>query len=123
MIASSPVAATADVPTVLGKIDAFIAAAKLSAAGGITWSEFGELLLAFIRVAVESLDVLKAVPGAEKKVFVLEGVARLFDAVADRCVPMVVWPVWGLVRSPVRSLVLALASGAIEQVLSLVRLA
>jgi hypothetical protein len=40
---------------------------------------------------------------------------------ADNCIPLVLWPVWGLARGPVRLLVLALASGAIEQLLPLVR--
>ena len=61
------------------------------------------------------------VSGVERKAIVLEAVAALFDAVADRCVPLVLWPIWGLIRTPVRALVLALASGAVEAILPLVR--
>jgi hypothetical protein len=48
-------------------------------------------------------------------------VGDLFDAVADRAVPIVALPLWVVARPAVRSLVLALASGAIEQLLWLVR--
>jgi hypothetical protein len=59
--------------------------------------------------------------GAEKKALVLEAVAALFDALADKAVPLAAWPVWILVRPAIRSLVLAIAAGAMEQVLRLVR--
>ncbi len=59
--------------------------------------------------------------GEQKKALALEAVGDLFDAVADRAVPPIAWPVWIVARPAVRSLVLALASGAIEQLLPLVR--
>ena len=121
MISEAPIAAAESAPSVLSKFDAFIAAAKSASAGGITWSEFGELLLALIRMGVDTLDVFRAIPGSEKKELVVEAIGRLFDAVADKAVPMAVYPLWFLVRPAIRSLVLALASGAIEEVLPLVR--
>jgi hypothetical protein len=108
---------------VLVKLHAFVEAAKSSASDGLTWSEFGELLVAFLRLAVSLYDDVVGMTGEEKKAAVLDGVAALFDAVADRCIPLVLWPLWGLARGPVRLLVLALAAGAIEQLLPLVRLA
>lgn len=124
MIADAPIAVAEAAPGgVLAKIDAFISAAKSSAADGLTWAEFGELLVALLHLAVAALDAVTSMTGEQKKAAVLEGVAALFDAVADRCVPLVLWPLWGLVRGPVRLLVLALASGAIEQILPFVRLA
>lgn len=107
----------------LSKIEAFLSAATASARDGLSWREFGDLLIAFLRLATKLYDQVSEMTGAEKKAAVLEGVEQLFDAVADRCVPLVLWPVWSLCRSPVRSLILALASGATDQVLSLVRLA
>lgn len=121
MISEAPIAAAESAPSVLSKFDAFIAAAKSASAGGITWSEFGELLLAIIRMGVDTLDVFRAIPGSEKKQMVLEAVGRLFDAVACMATPLAVYPLWLLVRPAIRSLVLALASGAIEEVLPLVR--
>jgi hypothetical protein len=43
--------------------------------------------------------------------------------VADKAVPTTVYPLWIICRPAVRSLVLALASGAVEQIIPLVRLA
>jgi hypothetical protein len=124
VIADAPIAVAEAAPGgVLTKIDAFISAARSSAADGLTWAEFGELLVALLHLAVAALDAVGGMTGEEKKGAVLDGVAALFDAVADRCVPLMLWPLWGLCRGPVRLLVLALASGAVEQILPLVRLA
>jgi hypothetical protein len=41
--------------------------------------------------------------------------------VADKAIPTAVWPLWILVRPAVRSLVLAISAGAMEQILKLVR--
>jgi hypothetical protein len=108
-------------PGLLDRIFAFIDAAKLIASDGLTWAEFGDLMLALLRLVVTALDAVGTMSGAEKKALALEAVASLFDAVADKAVPAVAWPVWILLRAPIRSLVLAIASGAIEQLLPLVR--
>lgn len=124
MIADAPIAAARNVfGGVVAKVDAFITAASSAAAGGLTWAEFGDLLMAFLKLATSLYDEIVDMTGEEKKAAVLDGVAALFDAVADRCVPALLWPLWGLSRGPVRMLILALASGAIEQLLPLVRLA
>lgn len=124
MIADAPIAAARNVfGGVVAKVDAFITAASSAAAGGLTWAEFGDLLMAFLKLATSLYDEIVDMTGEEKKAAVLDGVASLFDAVADRCVPALLWPLWGLSRGPVRMLILALASGAIEQLLPLVRLA
>lgn len=124
MISDAPIAVAEAAPGgVLTKVDAFISAARSAAGDGLTWSEFGELLVALLHLAVAALDAVTSMTGDQKKAAVLDGAGRLFDAVADRCVPMVLWPIWGLARGPVRLLVLALASGAVEQILPLVRLA
>lgn len=106
----------------LSKVVAFIETAKALAADGLTWAEFGELMLAMLRLVVTAIDTVNTLNGQEKKALALDAVAKLFDAVADRAVPAAVYPLWLLVRSPVRSLVLAIASGAIEQLLPLVRI-
>jgi hypothetical protein len=48
-------------------------------------------------------------------------VAMLFDALADKAVPTMAWPIWLVVRGSVRSLVLMAAAGAIESMLPLIR--
>jgi len=105
----------------LAKIKAFVETAKSAAADGLTWAEFGDLMLALLRLVIAGLDAANGLTGAAKKDLALMAVASLFDAVADKAVPRVAYPIWILARPAVRSLVLALASGAVEQVLPLVR--
>lgn len=123
MIAQASIAAASHASGIAEKITAFVQQAKASAADGLTWSEFGQLLLALLRLTTATLDQFDTLSGAEKKAMALEAVGLLFDAVADRCVPLVAYPVWVLARPAIRSLVLAIASGAIEQLLPLVRVA
>jgi hypothetical protein len=105
----------------LAKIAAFIDAADKASEDGLTWAEFGELMLSLLRLVVTALDMVASLTGPQKKLLAVDAVARLFDAVADRAVPATVYPLWLLVRSPVRALVVAIAAGAIEQLLPLVR--
>jgi hypothetical protein len=121
-IADAPVAVAENLDGgLLAKIKAFVETAKSAAADGLTWAEFGDLMLALLRLVIAGLDVANVLTGAAKKDLALMAVASLFDAVADKAVPTVLWPVWMLARPAVRALVLALASGAVEQVLPLVR--
>ena len=122
MISTAPLTAANDLITVKDKISAFIAIAKLKAAGGITVSEFGELTVALLRVVIAAVDLL-AVDGSRKKEIVLEAAAALFDALADKAVPLAAWPLWLIVRPTVRQLVLLAAAGAIESLLPVVRIA
>lgn len=122
MISSAPVAAATNLDAnLMDKIRAFISTAKSASADGLTWAEFGDLMLALLRLVVPTLDTFRSVSGPEKKAFALEAVGMLFDAVADKAVPVAVWPIWLIVRPAVRSLVIAMASGAVEQLLPLVR--
>jgi hypothetical protein len=121
MIASAPISAAASFDGIASKVSAFLRSARDAAADGITWQEFGTLLVALLRVACETLDTVDTLPGPEKKAIALEAVASLFDQVADRCVPWTLSPVWMLLRPTIRSLVLALAAGAIEQILPMIR--
>jgi len=106
---------------VIDKVATFVAAAKAATVDGLTWVEFGQLMLALLHLTVESLDAVTGMTGAEKKAMALDGVARLFDALADRAVPFAAWPVWIVVRPSVRALVLAIASGAVEHLLPMIR--
>lgn len=121
MIAEAPVAAASSVAGMFDKVKAYIATAQSAAADGLTWAEFGELLVALVRLLVESLDAVSVLTGPQKKAMVLEAVGLLFDAVADQAVPAYLYPLWLLARPAVRQLVVALAAGAVEQILPLVR--
>lgn len=122
MIADAPLSAGRQFTDVVNAAKAYITTARLAARDGLTWVEFGELLVGLLRLCVQAADLLD-VPGEQKKEVVMEAAAALFDNLADKAIPTVMWPVWLLVRSPVRSLVLALASGAVEQLLPMVRAA
>lgn len=121
-IAEAPLAAASSVQQVLDKIRAFVDSAVAMAQDGLTVSEFGELTVALLKVTIASVDSIP-IDGPSKKAWVLEAVAMLYDSVADKVIPLPLYPLWLLVRSPVRSLVLAVAGGAIESILPLVRLA
>lgn len=102
-------------------VGSVIAAARAAAADGkLDVGEFGRLTVFLIRACVTLAEPLMA-PGADKKAFVVAGVARLFDAVADKCIPTVAYPGWLLIRPAVRSLVLAAAGGALETILADIR--
>lgn len=120
MVSESPVRATENLYTLAQKVAAFIAMSRAQALDGLTFSEFCELAVALLRIAVETVDTINA-PGVQKKEMVLDAVGMLFDAVADKCVPTLAWPVWVLVKPAVRQIVLLAASGAIESLLPLVR--
>lgn len=122
-IATDPLAAAAQPAGLIDKIVEYVAAARVVAADGLTWGEFGELLLALLRLVVTALDSVAELSGPAKKQLAIDAVARLFDAVADYAVPTVLLPVWILARPAVRSLLLSLAGGLLEQLLPLVRLA
>ena len=122
-ITTVPITKAVDQPGLLDKITTFIASAKVASSDGLTWSEFGELLLALLRLVVAALDSVATLSGKEKKAMAIDAVARLFDAVADYAVPVTLYPIWLVARPAVRSLVLALAGGVLEQLLPLVRLA
>lgn len=122
MISSAPAHAASNVAEVAEKISAFIAVARVKARDGLTVAEFGELAVALMRIVIAAVDVL-AIDGSRRKEVVLEAVAALFDAVADRAVPTLAWPVWLIARPTVRQLVLLAAAGAVESLLPLVRIA
>jgi hypothetical protein len=107
--------------TVAAKANAFLAAAREQAADGLTWAEFGRLLVQLLHLLVAGLEAVTTLSGAEKKAVVLTAAAALFDSFADKCVPLTVWPAWLLIRPATRVLILSLAAGAIEALLAITR--
>ena len=121
MTVNAAAAATADKPGLLDKVQVFIATAREKASDGLTWGEFGELVLSLLRVVVPFLESVKLMTGSEKKAFTLDAVGRLFDAVADYAVPVTLYPIWLVARPAVRALVVAIAGGVLEQYLAVLR--
>jgi hypothetical protein len=101
-------------------VEAFIADAKEKASGGLTVAEFGSLVIALLRLAVAGLDTM-AGDGQDKKLWAVQMIGVLFDAVAFACVPWLATPAWLVLRPAIRSIVLAAAGGMIESLLPIVR--
>jgi hypothetical protein len=120
-VTDRPLAAADHYEAIADKVKAFIAVARTAAADGLTWGEFGQLLLALVKVAIHALDTLDHLTGAEKKEIVVHSAGVLFDAIADKAVPLALYPVWLIARPAVRSLIVALAGGAVEILLPMVR--
>ena len=109
-----------DISVVSQRVRQFIDSARVAYADGLTVAEFGDLVTELLRLAVSAIDSVDAA-GDQKKEWALAAVAALFDAVADKCVPAFAYPVWILVRSSVRSVLLYYSAGALEVILKLVR--
>lgn len=102
---------------VLGPLDQFLQDAKAKAADGLSWPEFGRLLVSLLYLMVKQLDAVSAMTGADKKAAALSAAAALFDA----CAPTGALTLWVLLRPAARTLVLSLASGAVESLLKITR--
>lgn len=102
------------------KVASFLAFCRQRAENGITVSEFGELLIAFLRVCVSAADSFP-IPGEDRKKWVLHAVGVLFDELADGLVPIYLKPFWLLSRGAVKNLLLLAVSGAIEAMIPMIR--
>lgn len=110
-----------DLLAVTSRVNVLFATAREQAKDGLTWSEFGRLLVQLLHVVVAGLDAVAGMTGPQKREVAITAAASLFDLLADRCVPLAVWPAWALLRPATRVLVLSLASGAIEALLRISR--
>jgi hypothetical protein len=104
------------------KVKGFILDAQERAADGITIADFAEIAVDLLRIVIATLDTIPAT-NSEKKAWAVAAIAMLFDELADKCVPVVVWPVWMIVRPAARQLVILSAGGLIEGLLPIVRAA
>ena len=120
-VTDAPLAAASAFSDIGQQVNAFLTVARLKAAGGLTWQEFGQLMVAIMRLGVSTLDSVATLTGPQKKVLVLEAVAVLFDSLAGRCVPIVTYPAFIAIRPALRTLIIAIASGAIESLIPLIR--
>jgi hypothetical protein len=103
------------------KISEFVFSVKVKAEDGLTVSELATITLDGMRLAITLLDRMQ-MPSVDKKAEVLRLVEYMFDTFADRVVPMYLKPIWFLMRSATRALVLSLAAGAVESLLPLIRI-
>ena len=101
-------------------VEEFILRAKNLSKDGLTVAEFGHLFVDIMRLTIAAIDSIP-IENSEKKVFVVQSVAILFDTVADKCIPLYVKPIWYLVKPAIRSLLLSVADGAVEGMLPMLR--
>ena len=113
--------ATNNLVTVVSQANAFLEVAREQARDGLTWAEFGRLLVGLLHLVVAGLDAVSTLTGPEKKSVALTAAATLFDTFADLCVPVTLYPVWLILRPGTRVLILALASGGVEALLPITR--
>lgn len=104
------------------RVKAFVVEAQDRASDGISVADFAEIVVDLLRLVLAALDTIPA-DNASKKAWALSAVELLFDTLADKCVPVMIWPVWMIVRPAARQLVLLMASGLIEGLLPIVRAA
>lgn len=101
----------------------FIAEAKRQARGGLTVAEFVDLAQRLLRLVVAGLEQVQA-PGTDKRAWALDAIGLLFDAVASSLLPVWLLPVWPLIRSSVRQIVVTAAGVVLDRLaLPLVRAA
>lgn len=105
------------------EVGKFLADAKAKSAGGLTVAEFGQLTVELLELVVVGLESVTALDGPAKKAWALSVVGLLFDGIASAAVPIYLQPVWLIARPVIRQLVLAAASGALEQILAMTRTA
>jgi len=121
MITEAPVAAALKFTDLDSQVRSFLATARIASVGGLTWAEFGQLTAALVQLTATTLDSISTLTGPQKRELVLEAVATLFDQIAIRAVPMPAGIIWRILRPAVRSLVISLAAGILEQLLPLLR--
>jgi hypothetical protein len=114
-------AATDSITTFSARLNAFFASAREQARDGLTWQEFGRLLVQLLYMAVEGLDAVATLTGPQKREVAMAAAAVLFDTLADKAVPVAAWPAWVILRPATRVLVLSLAAGAVEALLRISR--
>lgn len=102
------------------RVVAYVSHAKTLASDGLSVADFAELATSLLRLCVAALDSIPA-EGPQKRAWAVAAVGSLFDAVADRCVPIYAVPVWFVLRPAIRATVLLAAAGVVESILPIVR--
>lgn len=122
MVADSAITAANDAPGLAEKVKAYVQHAKELASDGLSVDDFAELATSLLRLVVTALDSIPA-DGDQKKIWAVAAVGSLFDAVADKCVPLYFVPFWVISRPTVRAIVLLAAGGVVQSLLPIVRAA
>lgn len=113
--------AAPNIITAVSQIRSTLDTAREQAKGGFNWVKFGQWFVELLHVTVTTLDAVRTLTGREKRDIAVAAVGDLFDIAADRCVPLPLYPAWLAIRGGTRTLVLAMATGAIEAILKISR--
>lgn len=97
------------------RIQSFLDAARSRAENGFTLAEIGRTFLDFLIMAVDTARELLN-EGADKKQFVLDGTARLFDYLWPAIPLPAGFLLKPLLKSTIKQIVLLVANGAIEAI-------
>lgn len=122
MVSESAIAVANDSPSLSEKVKSYVQHARELASDGLSVGDFAELATSLLRLVVSSLDSIPA-DGEQKKLWAIAAVATLFDAVADKCVPIYCVPFWIVARPTIRAIVLLAAGGVVQSLLPIVRAA
>lgn len=119
-VCQAPLGAANALVDLPAKVRAFVDAARASGQGGYTVAEVAELLAELLRLTVAALEAIPADKPAKLQ-FAVDAVLMLFDAIADKAVPLVAWPAWIVLRPAVRHLVQLGTAGLVRVLLRMER--
>jgi len=122
MISSQPLLVASEKRGLHDRVTTYIAAARELAADGLTIAELVELTIGAMRLAIAAIDELE-MAGDAKRQLVTELAGSIWDEFGRLLLPSALRPAFWVIGPPLRSLVIALAAGAVDALLPLVRIA
>ena len=122
MISSQPLLVASEKSGLHDRVTTYIAAVRQKAADGLTIAELVELTIGAMRLAIAAIDELD-MAGDSKKQLVTELAGSIWDEFGRLLLPSTLRPAFWVIGPTLRSLVIALAAGAVDALLPLVRIA
>ncbi len=119
-ISEEPIKIAKDTEGLQQRVHVYINEFRTRVGDGLTLSELCEITLGGMRLAIAFADELD-VGHEEKKNIVSKLAVSLFDEFGYLVLPLPLKPLWWIIKPTLRSLVMALAGGAVETLLPLVR--
>jgi len=121
VISSQPLLIASEKRGLHDRVTAYIAATREKAADGLTIAELVELTIGAMRLAIAAIDELD-MAGDAKKQLVTDLAGNMWDEFGRLLLPAALRPAFWLLGPTLRSLVIALAAGAVDALLPLVRM-
>jgi hypothetical protein len=105
----------------MDQVAAFLNTVHKRSADGTTVAELAQNTVDAMRLTMSLLETVSSLSGEEKKAEVLKLVAYVFDTYSDSCVPLLAKPLWWIAKPALRAIVMQVASGVVESLLSAMR--